>query len=222
MPNPEATCWTLIRHAAEGMPQDREQFALCYEPVVRAYLAKRWRGTSHLEDLGDAVQEVFVECFKTGGVLGRVDPQYQAGFRGFLFGAVRNVALRFESRNNKRPAPLPAGELPESEASLSQDLDRAWANALLREAALRQAAHADREGARAQKRVELLRLRFHDDLPIRVIAQRWEVDAAVLHHEYARAREEFRAALREVVALHHPGTDAEIDGVCANLLAAVT
>jgi hypothetical protein len=30
------------------------------------------------------------------------------------------------------------------------------------------------------------------------------MDAARLHHEYATARDEFRAALRTVVAFHHP------------------
>jgi RNA polymerase sigma-70 factor (ECF subfamily) len=68
------------------------------------------------------------------------------------------------------------------------------------------------------RRVELLRLRFQEGLPIRDIATRWQTDAAVLHHEYARAREEFRAALLEVVAFYHPGTAAEVERECANLL----
>jgi RNA polymerase sigma-70 factor (ECF subfamily) len=57
-------------------------------------------------------------------------------------------------------------------------------------------------------------------MPIRDIAGRWGEDAARLHHEYAAAREEFRAALRAVVAFHHPGaTPAETDRACAELLA---
>jgi hypothetical protein len=66
--------------------------------------------------------------------------------------------------------------------------------------------------------VELLRLRFQDGLPIREIARRWGADAAALHHEYAKARQEFQAALLEVVAFHHPGTPAEVEQACANLL----
>jgi RNA polymerase sigma-70 factor (ECF subfamily) len=64
----------------------------------------------------------------------------------------------------------------------------------------------------------LLRLRFHDGLPVRDIAARWDADPAKLHHEYARAREEFRAALREVVAFHQPGSADAIDRACADLL----
>jgi hypothetical protein len=66
--------------------------------------------------------------------------------------------------------------------------------------------------------VELLRLRFHDGLPIREIARLWQADPAKLHHEYATARQEFLAALRDVVAFHHPGPSAEIDRVCADLI----
>jgi RNA polymerase sigma-70 factor (ECF subfamily) len=51
------------------------------------------------------------------------------------------------------------------------------------------------------RRVELLRLRFEDNLPIRTIAERRQVSAAELHHSYALARREFKAALLEVVAV---------------------
>jgi RNA polymerase sigma-70 factor (ECF subfamily) len=67
--------------------------------------------------------------------------------------------------------------------------------------------------------VELLRARFHEGLPIRDIARRWGTDAAALHHEYAKARQEFKAALLEVVAFHHPGSPTEVEQECANLLA---
>jgi RNA polymerase sigma-70 factor (ECF subfamily) len=50
------------------------------------------------------------------------------------------------------------------------------------------------------------------------LAARWQIDAPELHHEYAKARQEFKAALAEVVAFHHPGTPAEIERECANLL----
>jgi hypothetical protein len=64
----------------------------------------------------------------------------------------------------------------------------------------------------------LLRLRFEENLPIRTIAERWGVDAAVLHHAYALAREDFRKALLEVVAFHHPGSLAEVEREAAGLL----
>jgi hypothetical protein len=56
----------------------------------------------------------------------------------------------------------------------------------------------------ARGRVGLLRLRFHDGLPIR---------------EYARARQEFRAALAAVVAFHNPCTPAEVERTGTELLA---
>ena len=61
------------------------------------------------------------------------------------------------------------------------------------------------------RRVELLTMRFQRGLPIRHIADEWNVDAAILHREYAKARDEFRMALREVIRFHHSGTDAEIE-----------
>ncbi len=94
----------------------------------------------------------------------------------------------------------------------------AWARSLLREAARRQKDHACRSGAAALRRVELLRLRFHDGLPIRAIAARWQIEAATLHHDYAKERQEFKTALAEVVRFHHPGTAAEIEHECVNLL----
>ena len=61
-------------------------------------------------------------------------------------------------------------------------------------------------GAAAAHRVELLRLRFHDGLPIREIARRWNCNADAVHRDYARTREEFKAALSEVVSYHYPGS----------------
>ena len=92
MPTPDSTCWTVIQAAAAGSATDRQAFARRYGPVVRAYLATRWRSSPCLHDLDDAVQEVFVECFKPDGVLDRADRD--RGFRPFLYGVVRNVALR--------------------------------------------------------------------------------------------------------------------------------
>jgi len=88
----------------------------------------------------------------------------------------------------------------------------------VREAAERQSVLAARRGDAALRRVELLRLRFHEGMPIREIARLWGQSAASLHHEYARAREEFRSALRDVIASQHPGSPEEIDRECEQLL----
>jgi len=213
MSSPDATCWTLIRDAAGGDPAARERFARAYLPAVRAYLTARWRGRHSVED---AAQDVFVECFKVGGLLDKADRGH-GGFRAFLFSAVRHVAQRYE-----KPA-RPVGSLPDAlpadDTGPAAAFDRAWARALLREAARAQEEAATRAGPPAIRRVQLLRLRFHDGLPIREIARLWGEDPARLHHEYATAREEFRAALRGVVAFHNPtAPPGELDRLAAELL----
>lgn len=184
-------------------------------PVVKAYLAARWR--SARREVDDAVQDVFVECFRHGGLLEKADPERGGGFRAFLLGAVRNVARRHEER--VRPvAPLPS-DLPDDDTGPAEAFDKAWARSLLREAARRQREDAAQAGEAAQRRVDLLQLRFQDGLSIREIAERWGVDAAKLHHEYATARDEFRNALRAVIAFHQPNTPhANLERACTELL----
>jgi RNA polymerase sigma-70 factor (ECF subfamily) len=219
----DSTCWTLLRDAAAGGERPRAEFVSRYAPVVRAYLQARWRNSPLRRDLDDAIQDVFVECLREGGLLERTRADRPGGFRAFLFGTVRNVALRTEARRARQFTREPADALdpesvPDREESLSQIFDRAWARSVVREAAERQSSLAERRGESALRRVELLRLRFHEGMPIREIAQLWGVDAAYLHHEYARAREEFRSALREVVASHHPGSPGDVDRECEQLL----
>jgi RNA polymerase sigma-70 factor (ECF subfamily) len=219
MSAPESTCWTVIRAAAAGSPADRDELARRYLAVVRAYLAARWSGSGLRSELDDAVQEVFVECFRQGGALEAAGDGRVPSFRPFLYGIVRNVARRFESRP-VRAGPLP--EVPAKEVSLSHLFDRTWAQAIMTEAAQLQRRQADERGPDNVRRVELLRLRFQEGLPIRTIAERWGVPAAGLHHAYALAREEFRAALLEVVAFHQPGSPAEVEREAASLLKALS
>lgn len=183
--------------------------------MVRAYLAARWRSTRGVDD---AVQDVFVECFRAGGLLEKADPDRDGGFRAFLLGAARNVARRHETRN-RPPDPLPP-DIPTDDTGPAEAFDRAWAKALLREAARVQEETAQQAGPAAVRRVQLLRLRFQEGLPIREIAEKWNEDAARLHHEYATARDEFRTALRTVIAFHHPAAPpGELDCLATDLLA---
>lgn len=219
MTAPDLTCWTLIRDAAGGDADARQRFARVYRPVAVAALRGRWKGSPRLAWVDDAAQDVFVECFKAGGALDSADAE-RGGFRAFFLAVVRNVARRHEEKH--RPAvPLPEDHA-NGDTSLSVAFDKAWARALLKEAARVQAESAKGAGERATKRVELLRLRFQEGLPIRAIAEQWDEDAAKLHHEYATAREEFRAALRTVVAFHHPGAAGDaLDAACRELLTLV-
>jgi RNA polymerase sigma factor (sigma-70 family) len=219
----DSTCWTLLRDAAAGGEASRAEFAARYAPVVRVYLAMRWRNSKLLRELDDTVQEVFIECLRDGGLLERARADRPGGFRAFLYGAVRNVALRAEAQRARQLAREPMGVvdlqgIPNSEEALSRVYDRAWAKAVVREAGDRQSVLAAQRGEAALRRVELLRLRFHEGMPIREIAGLWGLDAASLHHEYARARQEFRSALRDVIAFHHPGSPEDVDFECAQLL----
>ena len=220
MSTPESTCWTVIRAAAAGSPADRDELARRYLGVVRAHLSARWRGSHLRHDLDDAVQEVFVECFRQGGALEAVGSGRVPSFRAFLYGVVRNVARRFESQPQRPAGPLP--EIAANEASLSWLFERSWAQAIMTEAAQLQQQRASERGPEAVQRVELLRLRFEENLPIRTIAERWGVPAAGLHHAYALARQEFKAILLEVVAFHHPGSPAEVEQEAASLLKALS
>jgi RNA polymerase sigma-70 factor (ECF subfamily) len=220
MPPAESTCWTVIRAAAAGSPTDREELARRYLGVVRAYLAARWRGSGQQPDLEDAIQEVFVECFRQGGALAAAVAGRVPSFRAFLYGVVRNVARRFECRPRHPAGPLP--DIAADEVSLSRLFERSWAQAIMTEAAQLQRRQAGERGPDAVRRVELLQLRFEESLPIRTIAERWGVPAAGLHHAYALARQEFRAALLEVVAFHHPGSPGEVEQEAASLLKALS
>jgi RNA polymerase sigma-70 factor (ECF subfamily) len=211
----------MIRGAAEGEAEARERFAGRYESVIRAYLGARWRRTPLVREIDDAAQEVFLACFKDDGALTRADPDRAGGFRAFLYGVTRNVSRRFEERRaraERQPdSRLDLEALEAREAPLSEVFDRAWAMALIREAVRLQEERAREKGERARRRVELLDLRFGEDLPIREIARRWEVDRAWLHHEYATAREEFVRCLRDVVREHMNGEPGDVDAECSRL-----
>jgi RNA polymerase sigma factor (sigma-70 family) len=209
-----------VRAGAGGSPADREELARRYLPVVRAYLSARWRGSTWREHLDDATQEVFVECFRQGGALEAAGAGKIPQFRAFLYGVVRNIARRFESRS--QPAGDSLSDLEAKDPTLSQLFDRTWAESIMVDAARLQKSRAVERGAEAVQRVELLRLRFEEDLPIRAIAERWNVEPAKLHHAYAEARQEFREALLAVVAFHSPGSAAELEREATELLQALS
>lgn len=225
MSGSDTTCWTLIQDAAVGDAAARAEFAERYGAVIKSYLAARWRTwPALLENLEDAVQEVFIHCFRPGGTLERADPVRPGGFRPYLYGVVRVVALRMETANKRArrgqsDEPVDMGQVPLDETTLSRVFIRSWAKAMLRQAAHHQRQRAELLGEEAQRRVELLRLRFQESLPIREIAQRWQTDADRLHREYAKARKEFKESLKEVVAYHHPGSPAEVERECEELRA---
>jgi RNA polymerase sigma factor (sigma-70 family) len=221
----QTTCWTIIDAAADGGPDERQQFALQYEPLVRAYLGARWKNSALRQEVSDACQDFFVYCFRENGSLERVERGREGGFRAYLYSTARIIARRWEeqsARQQVRPSSteLNLGDIESDDTRLSQIFDRAWAEIVVKEAVQRHKESAERSGSEGVRRVELLNLRFCEGLPIRKIATLWDVDAAQLHREYAKARDEFSQALFDVVQFHHPtATTGEIHRECVQLLA---
>ena len=223
MRQPLETCWTLVRKAATGDGDACGEFANEYLGVVRAFLRRRWRGSAATGQVDDAVQEVFLDLFRGDGALTRLDPERTRSFRSFLFGVAHKVALRYEERyvrdrRRRSDDPVKPEELPSDDSTMSRVFDREWAQCMMRRAAARQRQEAEASGPDALRRVELLELRFRDNLPIRTIAERWGEDAARLHHEYARAREEFKRALYAEIRYHREGSAEAIERECQELI----
>jgi len=110
------------------------------------------------------------------------------------------------------------GRLPQAdrESEMGKSLSgQLW---IIEQAGKRQLELAKEQGPGAERRYEILRFRFEGGLTIRDIANRLGLEPACTHKEYARAREEFRAALLEVVALHSPGLPGEVERESVRLL----
>ena len=217
----DSTCWELLGSAADGDANARTQFVAAYGPMVRGSLEALWRGTPHLAHLDDAIQDVFVECLKPNGVLRKADRSRPSGFRAFLRGVVRSVASRHQfhsAREAGRKSAATLDGIGGGDDSVSRILDREWARTIVRAAGERMRERARQLGPSAEQRVELLRERYDDDVPVRDIARRLQLDPDVLHHQLAKARAEFREMLLEVVAVHYPGTRASVERECRRLL----
>lgn len=148
MAQAESTCWTVIV-ATAGSAGARAEFARRYRPVVGAYLASCWRSLPCQEELDDA-QDAFVECFKQGGALEGAECRRVEGFRPFLFGVVRNVALRLERARGRRREQSSADGLwleavADDDPGLSRAFDRAWATTLVRQAGRLQEQQAEQK-----------------------------------------------------------------------------
>jgi RNA polymerase sigma-70 factor (ECF subfamily) len=217
-----STCWTMIRAAAVGCAEDRENFVKAYAGPLRAFFGARWNVTPAVVEIDDAVQEVFLECFRSGGVLEHVDERRPGGFRAFLYGTARHVALRIEEKRmrdqrSRTPSGLDLARIETDETSVSDAFDRAWAQALLQEAARVMRERASSAGFDSGEQVRLLELRFGEGLPIREIARRTGAEPVHLHRLYQKSLKAFRAALEDVVARHHGGTPGEVKRECRRL-----
>lgn len=217
----QETSWTQIHRAVNGEDAARSAFAKRYETLVRRWFGARWRGHALYDSIDDASQEVFLQCFN--GALERADPNRSGGFRAFFYGVIRKVAQRFEERRarelkRKDPKTFHAEKLESDETTLAGVFDRAWARALMKQTWELNEERAREHGDAHVKRIELLRLRFEEGLPIRDIARRWEADPVQVHRDYAKARKEFKKTLLEVVREHEDSAGKELEAKCSEIL----
>lgn len=216
----ENTRWSIIEGAAAGDAEARQRFAALYSPALRAYFCERWRSSPCIESVDDAAQEVFVDCYKPAGALERADRRRRGGFRAFFYGVAQIVALRFERaahRDRDRAERLNADQVTADEDSVSRVFDRAWARSIVQEAVLLHTQRAQLLGERARLRVEILRLRFEEGLPVRAIAERLDLAPEVAHREYARGRASYRKVLESVVRTHY-GDGIDIEEQCCEIM----
>jgi hypothetical protein len=212
----QSTCWGLIQGAANGGEAERSEFVLRYGHVARAYFEARWSHRAWKSESEDALQEVFIECFRAGGVLERACANETQSFRAYFHGVLQNVARRLEADAQRRLGPLASSAVDldtvdGAQSTLSEVLDRAWARALLQEALQLQRAEAGAKGEREIARLDLLRLRFEEGLPIRDIAARWGKDPVLVQREYLAARRDFRSALATVLRRHRLGPELDVE-----------
>lgn len=203
---------------------DKESFAQRYGPVLRAYLAARWRLPTDHERVEDATQEIFLQCFKKGGALERAEPGKGGGFRAFIYGVARNIATMAERSYHRRrdsgalsKDAVEWAELEADEPSLSQVFDKAWAVMVTREARDLMARRAKDDSAR--RRLAALELRYQEHKPPREIADHIGQDVTQVYELLRRARQEYRVALLEIMAAYHPHAgEQELEERCVELL----
>ncbi|HMS16803.1 MAG TPA: hypothetical protein PKA37_08170 [Planctomycetota bacterium] len=213
----DSTCWTLVRGAASGDPESLESFSHFYGPVIRTYLSARWRCSLEHEDVGDGAREIFLQCLKPGGALSRVDDQQPGGFRGYLYGITRNVALSLDARRMRaRHEGLPPS-LESDDPTLSAVFDRAFAAAITREARELFQVRAQRS-PNAYLRYRALELTYERGARAEEVGRELGLAGTAVYALVSRARKEFRATLLQVMASYHPeDTRAELERRCTEL-----
>jgi len=220
----DSTCWTVVLGAAAGDREDREAFSRRYAPVIQAYLAARWRKPIDHDEVVDGAQEVLLQLFRESGALARVDPARAGGFRPYLYGIARNVALTLERKAASRKSVSASGELdPDTieahEATLSHIFDQAWMGMVVDEArSLLEARAAD--GGAAGRRLVCLRLRYEEEIQPQEIAERLGLKVQAVYDLLKQARQEFRSALFEILASYNPAaSEKELEETCRDLVA---
>jgi RNA polymerase sigma-70 factor (ECF subfamily) len=139
-----------------------------------------WRLTGSVADAEDILQECFLALLRPGC---GYDPK-RTSLRTYLFGAVRNQALKRWQQSSRVQPPDPPPATPEGQFYAAE----------LREAVER-AIHRLPEGQR-----EALVLSYYEQMPLAEIAEVLEIDVGAVKARLQRAR----AGLREMLAAYAP------------------
>jgi RNA polymerase sigma factor (sigma-70 family) len=191
--------------------------------MIKAYLAARWRLPIQHEDVGDASQEVLLQCFRQDGALESVDPAHASGFRAFLYGVTRNVAAMTERkwarRRETQAAHSGVFEQADDEGSLSHVFDKAWAEVVVREARSLLQRRAMMRGGTAALRARALELRYQGGLPPREIAPHLGLEVKQVYRLLEDGQVDFQEALIDVMAAQVATTSREeLERKCSDLL----
>jgi RNA polymerase sigma-70 factor (ECF subfamily) len=186
-----ATHWTLI--AAAGGPDRDTALSRLYQTYWRPLCAQARRFGVPEDDVEDAVQELFVNLFRSGAV--ERAERCRGRFRSYLLGALRNHLShrRAHAQTQKRGAaqalvPLDSidpSQHPEPAPMDTREFDAEWARALLDEA-LRRFEREERHSAASRA--------SFDALSGCVLG-----DAEIAHHEAARSLGITEAAVKSRV-----------------------
>ncbi len=215
------TSWNLVSLAGTDVDLARREFALRYEKFVRRVLAKRWLGTIFCNDFDDAIQEVFIECFKPGGVIERADSRRGNSFRTLLFQVASHVAARFE-RSHRRWQSQGMdedllNEMATTHASGYDVVTQEEVSDLVREALRRMIHHHDPD---VRSRGQLLDRHICQNEKIIAMAGGDSGVAERLHREHRKAKKEWKSFLVEVVQSEYRVPEHEAQLIVLNLLSA--
>ena len=214
----QSTSWSLVSAAASRDTAAQDRFYRQYSEVVRSYLASRWRVGPSADVVDEALQEVFLACFRPGGALERVAPGRPGGFRAYLYAVTRNVARSVERRRSLSTFESDIYHIAGAEETPSAAFDRAWAEMIAADAMELFIERSKTPQQRDQS--EILQLRFVDGLMPRQIVERFPgMTARRVSKLLERAMVRYYNALIDTVRANHPGEGPNVvERRCRDLL----
>lgn len=169
--------------------------------MIRRWLRARWHHSRWSSLIGDAEQEVFLECLRESGALARVDRGRCRDFETYLHGVVRNVAARIERREARHHVHFPGGEAQiRAVAAREGDPGDSLTAAAVRASILLAMDDLERvEAVPGHSLAELLVLHFREEVPVRRIAAGWGVARGRVHEQRRRLCRRLRGRLLRAV-----------------------